>query len=57
MTWPSDPRLSLTLDDACLLLFPHRQLTDDEADAVANGRALTRPASTGSTPRTPPTAG
>ena len=35
------PALSLTLDDACLLLFPHRQLTDDEADAVANGRALT----------------
>jgi tRNA pseudouridine55 synthase len=34
------PGLSLTLDDACLLLFPHRQLTDEEADAVANGRAL-----------------
>jgi tRNA pseudouridine55 synthase len=34
------PGLSLTLDDACLLLFPHRQLTDGEADAVANGRAL-----------------
>jgi tRNA pseudouridine55 synthase len=34
------PGLSLTLDDACLLLFPHRQLTDQEADAVANGRAL-----------------
>jgi len=34
------PELSLTLDDACLLLFPHRQLTDEEADAVANGRAL-----------------
>jgi len=37
------PGLSSTLDDACLLLFPHRQLTDEEADAVANGRAL-RPA-------------
>lgn len=35
------PVLSLTLDDACLLLFAHRQLTDDEADAAANGRALT----------------
>lgn len=35
------PGLSLTLDDACLLLFPHRQLSDAEADAVANGRALT----------------
>jgi tRNA pseudouridine55 synthase len=34
------PGLSLTLDDACLLLFPHRLLTDDEADAVANGRAM-----------------
>jgi tRNA pseudouridine55 synthase len=34
------PGLSLTLDDACLLLFPHRELTDEEADAVANGRAL-----------------
>jgi len=35
------PALSLTLDDACLLLFAHRQLSDDEADAAANGRALT----------------
>ena len=51
------PGLSLTLDDACLLLFPHRQLTDDEADAVANGRALSPAASTASTPRTPPMAG
>ena len=34
------PQLSFTLDEACLLLFSHRQLTDDEADAVANGRAL-----------------
>jgi tRNA pseudouridine55 synthase len=34
------PELSLTLDDACLLLFPHRQLTDEEADAAANGRTL-----------------
>jgi tRNA pseudouridine55 synthase len=33
--------LSLTLDDACLLLFPHRLLTDEEAEAAANGRALT----------------
>ncbi|MGA9488655.1 MAG: tRNA pseudouridine(55) synthase TruB [Mycobacterium sp.] len=35
------PALSLTLDDACLLLFPHRQLDDEQADAAANGRALT----------------
>jgi tRNA pseudouridine55 synthase len=34
------PGLSLTLDEACLLLFAHRELTDDEADSVANGRAL-----------------
>ena len=34
------PGLSLTLDEACLLLFPHRELADDEADSVANGRAL-----------------
>jgi tRNA pseudouridine55 synthase len=34
------PALSLTLDEACLMLFAHRPLTDDEADAVANGRAL-----------------
>ena len=35
------PGLSLTLDEACLLLFPHRPLSDAEADSVANGRALT----------------
>ena len=34
------PALSLTLDEACLQLFAHRPLADDEADAVANGRAL-----------------
>ncbi len=34
------PALSVTLDEACLQLFPHRQLSDDEADSVANGRAL-----------------
>ncbi len=34
------PALSLTLDEACLQLFAHRTLTDDEAEAVANGRAL-----------------
>jgi tRNA pseudouridine55 synthase len=32
--------LSVSLDEACLTLFPHRQLSDDEADSVANGRAL-----------------
>ena len=34
------PRLSLSLDDACLLMFPRRDLTVEEADAAANGRAL-----------------
>ncbi|WIM90125.1 tRNA pseudouridine(55) synthase TruB [Candidatus Mycobacterium wuenschmannii] len=34
------PQLSVTLDDACLELFPHRSLSGDEADSVANGRAL-----------------
>ncbi|OBI03206.1 tRNA pseudouridine(55) synthase TruB [Mycobacterium scrofulaceum] len=34
------PALSLTLDDACLLVFPRRDLTGEEADAAANGRPL-----------------
>ncbi|OBG26456.1 tRNA pseudouridine(55) synthase TruB [Mycobacterium sp. 852002-51057_SCH5723018] len=34
------PRLSLTLDEACLLMFPRRDLTADEAEAAGNGRAL-----------------
>jgi tRNA pseudouridine55 synthase len=34
------PRCSLTLDEACLMMFPRRQLTLDEADAAGNGRAL-----------------
>jgi tRNA pseudouridine55 synthase len=34
------PTLSLTLDEACLQLFSHRELSNDEADAVSNGRAL-----------------
>jgi tRNA pseudouridine55 synthase len=35
------PKLSLTLDEACLQMFPRRKLTAEEADAAANGRALT----------------
>jgi tRNA pseudouridine55 synthase len=35
------PELSLTLDEACLQLFPRRDLTAEEAEAAANGRALT----------------
>lgn len=34
------PGVSLTLDEACLLLFAHRELTGDESDSVANGRSL-----------------
>ena len=34
------PRLSYSLDEACLLGFPRRELTDDESDAASNGRAL-----------------
>ena len=35
------PQLSYTLDEACLQMFPCRNLTAEEADAAANGRALT----------------
>jgi tRNA pseudouridine55 synthase len=35
------PELSVTLDEACLQTFPRRDLTDEDADAAANGRALT----------------
>jgi tRNA pseudouridine55 synthase len=34
------PRLSLSLDEACLLMFPRRDLTAEEAEATGNGRAL-----------------
>ena len=37
------PQLSYTLDEACLHMFPSRDLTAEEADAAANGRTL-RPA-------------
>jgi tRNA pseudouridine55 synthase len=35
------PQLSYTLDEACLQMLPRRALTTEEADAAANGRALT----------------
>ncbi|MGB6761690.1 tRNA pseudouridine(55) synthase TruB [Mycobacterium sp.] len=35
------PELSFTLDAACLQMFPPRHLSAEEADAAANGRALT----------------
>jgi len=34
------PRLTWTLDEACLLMFPHRELTAAEAEATGNGRPL-----------------
>ena len=34
------PRLNWTLDEACLLMFPRRDLTADEALATGNGRPL-----------------
>ena len=34
------PRLSYSLDDACLLGFPRRDITEAEVDSVSNGRAL-----------------
>ncbi|ORB91815.1 tRNA pseudouridine(55) synthase TruB [Mycobacterium persicum] len=34
------PRLSLSLDEACLLMYPRRELTAEEAEAAANGRPL-----------------
>jgi len=33
-------RLSLSLDEACLLMFPRRDLTAEEVEATGNGRAL-----------------
>lgn len=34
------PRLTLTLDEACLLMFARRDLTAEEALAASNGRSL-----------------
>lgn len=34
------PRLSHSLDQACLLLFPHRELSAEDADAAGHGRPL-----------------
>jgi tRNA pseudouridine55 synthase len=35
-----NPRLSYSLDEACLLAFPRRDLTADEAESARHGRAL-----------------
>jgi tRNA pseudouridine55 synthase len=34
------PRLSYGLDEACLLIFPRRDLSAEQAEATANGRSL-----------------
>lgn len=36
------PGLSLSLDEACLLIFPRRDLTAEEAEATGHGRPLSR---------------
>lgn len=36
----AEPRLTWTLDEACLLMFPRRDLTADEAQATGHGRSL-----------------
>jgi tRNA pseudouridine55 synthase len=41
------PQLSLSLDDACLLMFARRDLTADEAEAASNGRPLSPAGSDG----------
>lgn len=35
-----NPRLSYSLDDACLLAFPRRELDDAQAESTGHGRAL-----------------
>ncbi|MBJ7339479.1 tRNA pseudouridine(55) synthase TruB [Mycolicibacterium sp.] len=34
------PRVSYSLDEACLLGFPRRDITDEEAESASNGRSL-----------------
>lgn len=35
-----EPRLSYSLDEACLLSFPRRDLTAEQAESASHGRAL-----------------
>jgi tRNA pseudouridine55 synthase len=35
-----EPRLTWTLDEACLLMFPRRDLSAEEAEATSHGRSL-----------------
>lgn len=39
-TLEADPSLSYTLDQACLLAFPRRDIDETEAEAVSHGRPL-----------------
>ena len=49
------PELSYSLDEACLLAFPRRDITADEADTgQSRPGAARRPVSTVSTPRSAP---
>lgn len=36
----AEPRLTWTLDEACLLMFPRRDLSAEEAQATSHGRSL-----------------
>ncbi|RPA19525.1 tRNA pseudouridine(55) synthase TruB [Gordonia sp. OPL2] len=36
-----EPRLSLTIDEAVKISFPHRDIDDDEAESISQGRWLT----------------
>ncbi|MGE2692288.1 tRNA pseudouridine(55) synthase TruB [Mycolicibacterium pulveris] len=49
-----EPRLSYTLDAACLLSFPRRDLTAEEAESASHGRALAPAGITGSYAATAP---
>ncbi|NDZ92496.1 tRNA pseudouridine(55) synthase TruB [Streptomyces sp. SID6673] len=39
-TLTEGPRLSLTIDEAAKLSFPHRDISDDEAESISQGRWL-----------------
>ncbi|MDL9944792.1 tRNA pseudouridine(55) synthase TruB [Gordonia sp. ABSL11-1] len=40
-TLSEGPRLSLTIDEAAKISFPHRDIDDDEAESISQGRWLT----------------
>ncbi|MYR05877.1 tRNA pseudouridine(55) synthase TruB [Gordonia sp. SID5947] len=39
-TLADEPQLSLTIDEAAKLSFPHRDISDDEAESISQGRWL-----------------